>query len=146
MTICHDAGVDAETLMETVDACFKASSSGSLKTPGDPRWTLISQDSRSAKSGLEPTMSFDEFVEVVRGLPGNVNARVLVKLLYKFTRWGAIKFSRSLALFWGTTLLIHSQFFFVYSQSKPWFRIGGPVDFGVPYWEYFRGPSDFVTK
>ena len=105
--------------METVDACFKASSSVSLKTPGDPRWTLISQDSRSAKSGLEPTMSFDEFVEVVLGLPGNVNARVLVKLLYKFTRWGAIKFSRSLALFWGTTLLIHSQFFSVYSQSKP---------------------------
>ena len=111
--------MDAETLMETVDACFKASSSGSLKTPGDPRWMLISQDSRSAKSGLEPTMSFEEFLEVVLGLPGNVNAKVLAKLLYKFTRWGAIKFSRSLALFWGTTLLIHSQFFFVYSQSKP---------------------------
>lgn len=49
-------GVDAETLMETVDACFK--------------------DSRSAKSGLEPTMSFDEFVEVVLGLRGSNTATV----------------------------------------------------------------------
>lgn len=49
-------GVDAETLMETVDACFK--------------------DSRSAKSGLEPTMSFEEFLEVVLGLRGSNTATV----------------------------------------------------------------------
>lgn len=49
-------GVDAETLLETLDTSFK--------------------DTRSAKSGLEPTITFDEFVDVVLGLRGSNTATV----------------------------------------------------------------------